>query len=124
MARHGLILWENDATGSRKVSKCLPGPKDPVKKSKNVKNIGKIEKYEIPKGVKNEVKKKHLRHEQYKDSLFNLKTILIKQNIIKSKKHTISTYHITKVGLSTFDTKRWIEADNVHTLAYGHYKTQ
>ena len=25
MARHGLILWENEATGSRKLSKCLRG---------------------------------------------------------------------------------------------------
>ena len=76
------------------------------------------------KGVKKEVKKKYLRHKHYKDSLFNLKTILVKQNIIKSKNHTISTYHTIKVGLSAFDTKRWIKADNMHTLAYGHYKTR
>ena len=75
------------------------------------------------KGVKQEVKKVHLRHYHYKDSLFKLNVILVKQNIIKSKQHTICTYHITKVGLSCFDTKRWIEEDNIHTLAYGHYKT-
>ena len=76
------------------------------------------------KGVKKDVKKEHLRHEHYKDSLFNLRSISVKQNIIKSKKHEIGTYHITKVALSAFDTKRWIEADNIHTLAHGHYKTQ
>ena len=76
------------------------------------------------KGVKQQVKKVHLRHQHYKDALFNLKTILVKRNIIKSEKHTISTYHITKVALTVFDTKRWITEDNIHTLAYGHYKTQ
>ena len=75
------------------------------------------------KGIKQEVKKVHLRHNHYKDALFNLRSIIIKQNIIKSKKHIISTYHITKVALTAFDTKRWIKDDNIHTLAYGHYKT-
>ena len=28
VARHGLILWENEATGSRKLSKCLRGLKN------------------------------------------------------------------------------------------------
>ena len=28
MARHGLILWENEATGSRKVFKYLPDPRE------------------------------------------------------------------------------------------------
>ena len=31
MECHGLILWKNDATGPRKVSKYLPGPKNPIK---------------------------------------------------------------------------------------------
>ena len=30
VARHGLILWENEATGSRKVSKYLPGIWDAI----------------------------------------------------------------------------------------------
>ncbi len=30
MARHGLILWENEATGSRKVSKYLPCLRDAI----------------------------------------------------------------------------------------------
>ena len=28
MARHGLILWENGATGLRIIFKCLPGLRD------------------------------------------------------------------------------------------------
>ena len=35
MARHGLILWENGATGSRKVSRYLPGLREAITKIKN-----------------------------------------------------------------------------------------
>ena len=34
VARHGLILWENDATGVRKVFRYLPGLRDHRKKMK------------------------------------------------------------------------------------------
>ena len=34
VARDGLILWENEATGSRKVFKYLPGLRDTIKKTK------------------------------------------------------------------------------------------
>ena len=30
VGRHGLILWENEATGSRKVSRCLRGLHDAI----------------------------------------------------------------------------------------------
>ena len=75
------------------------------------------------KGTKEAVKKAHLRHEHFKDCLESLKTYAVKQNIIKSRAHTISSYHITKIALTAFDTKRWIQNDNIHTLAYGHYTT-
>ena len=34
VARYGLILWENDATGSRKVSRYLPDLRDTIKNQK------------------------------------------------------------------------------------------
>ena len=39
MARHGLILWENGATGSRKLSKCLWGLKHIIKNIKKCKIV-------------------------------------------------------------------------------------
>ncbi len=39
MDRYGLILWENDATGSRKVSRYLPDLREAKKKSKNISRI-------------------------------------------------------------------------------------
>ena len=39
VARQGPILWENEATPSRKVSKYLPGPPGPVFGPKTTKKI-------------------------------------------------------------------------------------
>ena len=41
VARYGLILWENDATGSRKVSRYLWGLRGAVSNSKMTNNIKK-----------------------------------------------------------------------------------
>ena len=76
------------------------------------------------KGVKESVKKAHLRHKHYTECLHNLKTISIKQNVIKSRSHTVSTYHMKKVALTAFDTKRWIQENNIETRAFGHYKNE
>ena len=45
VARLGLILWENEATGSRKVSKYLPGLWDAIFLLKMSAEIPKSEKY-------------------------------------------------------------------------------
>ena len=90
---------------------------------KNVITHTNLTEKQIAKGTKEKVKKAHLRHHHYKKVLEELSTISVKQNTIKSKAHTISTYHQTKVALTAFDTKRWICDDNVNTYAYGHYKT-
>ena len=82
------------------------------------------EEKQTAKGTKESVKKAHLRHEHYKHDLFNLSITRVKQNVIKSKSHTIGTYHQTKIALTAFDTKRWICEDNIHTYAYGHFKTR
>ena len=79
---------------------------------------------QIAKGTKKSVKKKHLRHVNYKHVREKLGTVVVKQNVIKSKAHTISTYHTKKVALTAFDTKRWICEDNIHTLSFGHWRTK
>ena len=75
------------------------------------------------KGTKEAVKKAHLRHCHFVECWDGLKTFVVRQNVIKSRSHIVSTYHMNKVALTAFDTKRWILEDNVHTLAYGHFKT-
>ena len=41
MARNGLILWQNEAVGSRKVFRYLPGLWDTIKKSKMLAKVRK-----------------------------------------------------------------------------------
>ena len=78
----------------------------------------------MAKGTKKSMKKRHLRHAHFRDVLDNLCQIHIKQNIFVSQKHSIGTYHQSKVSLTAFDTKRWIQDDGIHTLAHGHYLTR
>lgn len=72
------------------------------------------------KGVKKCVVKKELRHEQYKEVLFDKKTLRHGMNMLRSEKHQIYGLRVNKVSLSPFDSKRWIADDGVNTLAYGH----
>ena len=48
MARHGLILWENGATGSRKVSGGLPGLREAINNSKTLKMFKNLEHFILP----------------------------------------------------------------------------
>ena len=72
------------------------------------------------KGVKKNVVKKHIRHEQYKEALFEKQTFRHGMDVLRSERHRIYGQHLNKVSLSPFDSKRWIEKNGVDTLAYGH----
>ena len=48
------------------------------------------------------------------------KIIRHKMKRIQAKKHKIRTYEIDKTSLSSFDHKRFVLDDAVHTLAYFH----
>ena len=41
---------------------------------------------------------------------------------INNQKFIISTMEQTKTLMTCTDNKRWICDDNIHTLAFGHYK--
>jgi len=66
--------------------------------------------------------KKEIQHEQYKEALFERKQFWHGMNILGSKGHEIYGMCVDKVSLSVFNTKRCIEEDDVHTLAYRHKK--
>ena len=78
------------------------------------KNIKKV------KGVKKNVVKKQIMHEQYKETLFSAKQQRHGMNILRSEGHEIYGMHINKISLSPFDSKRWICVDGIHTKAYGY----
>ena len=58
------------------------------------------------KGVKKNVVKKHIRHEQYKEALFEKQTFRHGMDVLRSERHRIYGTHLNKVSLSPFDSKR------------------
>ena len=72
------------------------------------------------KSVKKNVVKKHIRHEQYKEALFEKQTFHHSMDVLRSERHRVYGQHLRKVLLSPFDSKRWFAKNGEDTLAYGH----
>ena len=64
-----------------------------------------------------------LSFDDYELCLRTLKQKEVNIKRIGSDRHRIFTYSSNKIGLSAFDTKRWICGDGIHTLAFGHWRT-
>ena len=73
------------------------------------------------KGIKRNVIKNDIKHENYKQTLFNNEQMYHKMKTIRSIDHQLGSYEINKVSLSCFDDKRYLFADGISSLAYGHY---
>ena len=73
------------------------------------------------KGIKKNIIKKNITHENYKETLFNKKQMYHKMKTIRSKNHQLGSYEINKVSLSCFDDKRHILENGINSYAYGHY---
>ena len=74
------------------------------------------------KGIKKSVINKDIKHENYKDTLFNNEQIHHKMKTIRSENHQLYSFEINKVSLSCFDDKRYILNDGKSSYAYGHRK--
>lgn len=74
------------------------------------------------KGVKKYVVAKNVHFENFKECLFNKIDLIKEQRLFRSFRHDIYTIHQNKLVLSSDDDKRFIEADKISTLAWGHYK--
>jgi hypothetical protein len=72
------------------------------------------------KGCKKGVVDKVLSFQNYKNTLFERTPENIKQNVFRSYKHKIYTEEVTKVALSCFDDKCYIQDDNINTYTFGH----
>ena len=70
--------------------------------------------------MKKDVVEKAIRHEHYKDALFEKKQFWHEMNMLCSEGHEIYGLRVNKVSLSPFDTKCWIAEDGGQTLAYRH----
>src|SRR5688572_28746952 len=73
------------------------------------------------KGLKKNVVKKSITHEDYRNCLFTKREQSRTMNVIRSYHHDIYTEEINKIALSADDDKRLIQQDGIHTFAYGYY---
>ena len=95
-----------------------------VRKSEDEEAIKITNEKRTAKGVSKPVIQKKLRHELYKQCLFNKETQMESMNLFRTDHHNIYTVQLTKTTLSAYDDKRYILNDGIHTLAYGHWRTQ
>ena len=73
------------------------------------------------KGIKKNIIKNNIKHENYKQTLLENKQMHHTMKIIRSQNHQIGSYEINKVSLSCFDDKRYILEDGISSYAYGHH---
>ena len=76
------------------------------------------------KGIKKNVIKNDLKHEDYKNVLLNNKQLHHKMKTIRSRKHQLGSYEINKISLSCFDDKHYIHNNGITSHPYGHYKIE
>ena len=72
------------------------------------------------KGIKKNVIKNEITHENYKNILLKDEQMYHKMKTIRSQNHELSSFEINKVSLSCFDDKRYIHEDGKTSYAYGH----
>ena len=72
------------------------------------------------KGIKKNVVKKEINHQNYKDTLFNTEQSLNQMKVIRSDNHKLKSYTINKISLSCYDDKRYILNNGVDTMSFGH----
>jgi hypothetical protein len=80
-----------------------------------------IENHKRAKGIKKYVINKSLSHEHFKNVVLSKLLTYAKMNTFRSKSHHLGSYQINKVGLHSFDDKRYLY-DSINSLSYGHYK--
>ena len=74
------------------------------------------------KGIKKNVIKNNIKHEDYRNVLLNNEQLHRKMKTIRSQKHQLGSYEINKVSLSCFDDKCYIHNNGISSYAYGRYK--
>ena len=74
------------------------------------------------KGIKKDVIKNNLSHDNYKKVLLSEEQIHHSMKTIRSMKHQLASYKLNKISLSCFDDKRYIHENGITSFAYGHYK--
>jgi len=71
------------------------------------------------KGIKKSYVTKKIRHEDYRNCIFNEEPTTSKFRTIRSTRHELHTIEISKAALSPFDDKRYL-VNSSDSYAYGH----
>ena len=74
------------------------------------------------KGIKKNIITKNIKHEDYKEVLFNNEQMHHTIKTIRSNNHQLGSFELNKISLSCFDDKRFIHQNGITSFAYGHYK--
>ena len=74
------------------------------------------------KGIKKNVINKDIKHENYKEVLFENREMRHNMKTIRSQNDQLRSYEINKVSLGCLDDKRYIVESGIKSYAYGHYK--
>ena len=75
------------------------------------------------KGIKKCVVKNKINHNHYKSCVLDGRRLYERMTTFRSCDHKICTITQSKLALSCYDDKRWIQDDGVSTLAHGHWRT-
>ena len=65
---------------------------------------------------------KRISHKDYLHILKNNSSGMIKAKTIRSFKHKLYSINICKRGLSSYDDKKYVMADGISCLSYGHFR--
>ena len=76
------------------------------------------------KGIKKNIIKNNIKHEDYENVLLNEKQLGHKMKTLRSNRHQLGSYEINKVSLSCFDDKHYLHENGITSYAYGHYKIE
>ena len=74
------------------------------------------------KGIKKNIITKNIKHEDYKEVLFNNKQMHHTMKTIRSNNHQLGSFELNRISLSCFDDKRFIHQNGITSYAYGHYQ--
>ena len=81
----------------------------------------KKEELKKAKGVKKNVVKKDISHQDYVNCLFEEIKCMHTMQSIRLFKHKLYTIKQNKISLSPYDDKRYLLDDGVRSLPYGHF---
>jgi hypothetical protein len=74
------------------------------------------------KGIKKSCLKQKFNFDHYKRALFHDKKYFTSFNLIRTKRHNVSSVSVNKLAISNNDNKRVILKNKIDTLPYGHYR--